>query len=248
MGGKPHMSNREELKQILQRAKETETDRLKEEIALLKTLEGKTRIAHVFEYYKFHVIILVIVLYFVASGVWNIVRPPAQPIITIAWMGGLVLEEQLRSIENALIKEMIDEENLTGRRRQTVEVLSFSPTGRAEFDMAMLYSFAAQVSISNIDIFIGYTGETMDDLLENVPFWTFKNVEHIVESLNLPREYILYIEEPGWDALPHALHISGNPFFEELGIITDRLFIAVLSNTQREEAVLDAIRVIFGGG
>jgi len=244
-GGKSHMSNREELKQILHRAKEQEKARLQEEIALIKSLKGKTRLVHIFEYYKLHMVILVIVLYFSIGGIWNIVNPPPQPIITIAWMGGFLFEDERESIENAFIAAMIDEDSQQGRRRQTVRVISFSPTGRPSFDTASLSHFAALVSAREIDMLIGYAGQTTEELLENAPVWAFKNVEHIVEHFALPREYILYFEEEGWEPLPHALFICGNTFFEELDILTERRYLAVMSNTQREDAVLDAIRVIF---
>ena len=231
----------DELKEIFLRAVEIEKTRIQKELALLKSLKGPEKRRHILEYYRFHVLVLGLILFFMGSGIHNIINPPKEPVLTIAWLAGFEEQEKL----NALAKSLTD--SLTENPdRETAQVIPFMFIGRPEFDTVQHGRLAAMITAADIDIiistvYIDADGETMADF---TPFWAFQSVMPFLEEAGLSDDNVLYFVEDGWDPLPHGVFLHDSILFEILDIPTKGRFLSIMSNTQKGEAVAEAIRII----
>ncbi|MCL2421159.1 MAG: hypothetical protein FWD03_04810 [Defluviitaleaceae bacterium] len=233
----------DELKEIFRMALETEKARAKGEWALLKKLKGQAKLSHILEYYKFHMVILSLVLIFVGSGVYRIFNPHPEPVLTIAWIAGFEQQENLDALAQALADALVESPD-----RETVLVIPFIFMGRAEFDAAIHSRLAAMITAADIDITISTIDidEYGDIVADLTPFWALQDIYPFLEIAGLPADNVLYLVEPGWDSLPYGVFLTDSVLFEELGISVDGRFLSVLSNTNRVEAVMEAVGVIWG--
>ena len=233
-----------ELKDIFRRAVEIEKIRIRQELALLRSLKGPEKRRHIIEYYRFHMLVMGLILFFLGSGIHNIINPPKEPILTIAWLAGFEEQENLNALAKSLTYALAENPD-----REITQVIPFIFIGRPEFDVAQHGRLAAMITAADIDIvistvYVDEDGETMADL---TPFWAFQSVLPFLEEVGLPDDSVLYFVEDGWDPLPHGVFLHDSTLFKLLDMPTKGKFLSVMSNTPRGEAVLEAMRVIWFG-
>ena len=230
-----------ELREKLRYDKELIKKRVNAEWALLKSLKGAERRQHIIDYYRLHIFVMAVVLFIIGNSVYTYFNPPKEPVVSVAWIGGFITDEQLIGLTNALTYALAYDLD-----RQIAVVHPFVLMGRPEFDMAQHNRLAAMITGGEIDVVISYAemDENGNFTADMAPFWAFVNIYPILEEAGLPGDNVIYFAEDGFDYLPHAVFINQSPLLESLNIFTDGLFIGVMSNTRREEVIADVVRFI----
>jgi len=230
-----------ELREKLRYDKELIKKRVNAEWALLKSLKGAERRQHIIDYYRLHIFVVAVVLFIMGNGVYTYFNPPKEPVVSVAWIGRFITDEQLIGLTNALTYALVYDFD-----REIAVVHPFILMGRPEFDMAQHNRLAAMITAGEIDVVISYAemDESGNLTADMAPFWAFVNIYPVLEEAGLPGDNVIYFAEDGFDYMPHAVFIDQSPLLESLDIFTDGLFIGVMSNTRREEIIADVVRFI----
>ena len=209
---------------------------LKNELVIFKTLPRGTRIQHILEYYRLYLLIMAAILFFAGAGIYRIFNPPKEVLVHIAWMAGYEHQETINGLSDDLTIILADDPE-----NQTVEITPFMFVGSPEMDMAIHSRLAAMIAARDIDILIGT--KVMDPFgMNEPPIWALDTIYPFLEDYQLGS--VLYFVDDGWDPLPLAVMLGGSSVFESLGICSDERFIAVVSNTTREDMARRALQVI----
>jgi len=234
-----------ELRDKFEHEREMIRGRFRNEWQMLKTMKGAVRRQHIFAYYKFHMVIMAIILFLIGHTVFRMLNPLPESVLTIAWVGpsGSVLEDHLEDLAYKLSAIFADEDE-----REVVEVIPFIYMGRPEFDSTLNSRLTALITAADIDIVISTVAvdNNMEVFSDMAPFWAFQNIEPFLEYAGLPRENVIYFVEGNLDPLPCAVFLRESTFLSQFGIPTQNLFFAVVANTRREDTVVEAMRLFFG--
>jgi len=192
------------------------------EKAKLKEMNFKQKREYIWEYYKVHIIILIILLIAVGSIINTVfINPPKQNYLYIAWLTQQEGINHTELLENALEPFVEDPE------RQTVTVASYATTGNDQMDMVLYTRFFGRLQSGDIDIYL-LNGETISDL-------TYDDLASpIRETLgNFPTD-------PSGFAVP----LSGSSILAEIGIRSDDLFLAVPVSAQNIDRIIKILEVL----
>jgi len=126
------------------------------EIEKLREMTFRNKLEHIWEYYKFHIIAIVVFLIFIGSiinTVW--INPPAETALTISWHSGLTFDDQLEELRHALEEKVLDDSK--NERIDIVNFLGLEEDPMA--NMANIQRLAAMVAAGVIDIFVLNTAQ-----------------------------------------------------------------------------------------
>jgi len=126
-------------------------EKVRLEIAKLREMSFKEKLEHIWEYYKFIILGLVIFLVIIGSliNAWFI-NPQPKTALFLSWNTGYVLHEQLDELSEALTKRMVDEKD-----NEVVSVTQIlTSTDDPTINMASQQRMIAMVAAGEIDVFI----------------------------------------------------------------------------------------------
>ena len=220
-------------------------ERFNAEWKKIKAMEGPVKREYIWDYYKIHIIATIIVLAMLGSILNDtVINPPPRSALTIAWMSPFEPEPALRSLSEALYPAIVD-----NPARQTVQVMSFFMIGDPQHDMAQHQRFSAMSAARELDIIIGDFTEFEGDQnlvgLGLAPSWVFHDLRPILAEAGLNSENLLFGETDEGEELAFGISLEGSTLFEELGISTTGRYLGVVVNTDRYEAVIEAIRKLW---
>ena len=223
----------------------------KQEWLKMKQMGLQEKRQYIWDYYKLHLFGSLILLILAGSFVNAIfINPPERNFIYIAWVNPPVATGVLDAISDALVyqAEVPD--------RYTVRAASYSTYGASpQVITALQTRFFAQMQLGELDLFV----LTQDELLqftENgwlIPMSQF--LEWLGDSRPALRSAIegrlaevRFGEEGGVMSSDYvAASLSGLPFFEQLGISAEGLYIALAANTVRVGNIAIVLEVLFDG-
>ena len=204
---------------------------------------------YIWEYYKLHIFGIAALIFFTGSFLnVMIFNPPRQEYIYIAWLGPPVAQEMLDELSEELdvIVENPD--------RYIVRVSGYNTVGlEPQVAMALQTRFAAQLQIGNLDLFI-LTRSELHSFSSNgfiMPMYRFMYVLNEVSSAtyDLMSERLIRVafysdeDEPIVDFMGASMY--GVPLFENIGIRTDNMYLAVVINSTRLERIIRVLEVMF---
>ena len=135
-------------------------ERLKSDWETIKSLKGRKRWDHIWEYYKLVIIGVVVLLLLLGSIVNNIVNPPPSTALNIAWSYGF----QMPEFYDDLTDELLNRLSLDPKKFR-IDAFPFFITGDVQIDMANIQRFAAMITVGDLDIVIG-TLEAIESYVE----------------------------------------------------------------------------------
>ena len=225
------------------------------ELKKLREMSFGGKVKYIWEYYKLHLIGLILFLSILISllNVWFF-NPPAQPILTVAWSAGFIFDENIADLKNVLYEDIIDE-----TKNETVEVMLLLPGAEEDPQMFMAYitRLMAMVAARQLDIFV----LNPDQLLDHANNGFIMPMEDILADIRTayPAVYsrmedaITYIQYEFEDYGPQehimGIKISDSPLFLELdlnhGFMDRKMYFSAVINTDNIENVTRALILFF---
>lgn len=218
--------------------KEAETEKQK-----LRNMSPKDRAWYIWEYYKFHILALILAV----AALWTLggilYRQTFTTRLSIAIVNDRAgnasstanLEAGLKEALGFGKKDLIEiNEGLTAR---------FGEEGMSQFEYASLAKISALVASKSLDVFIGdqeavghyETVNAFQDLEEYLPPELYSRVKDSVYSA----------EDEQGVLKPVALSLEGTSFASQTGIVMNPPYLSVMSTSQHKEEVLQMIEYLF---
>ncbi|MCL1988746.1 MAG: hypothetical protein FWG64_12380 [Firmicutes bacterium] len=220
-------------------------ERFKAEIQKIKQMNFREKREYIWEYYKLQIIGGIIAALLIGSLVNDtIINPPARSALTIAWMAGFEMTENLEALTDKIYPVVVDY-----TQNETLHLLNFNMIGDPQHDMAQHQRFSAMTAAQEIDIVIGDFNINETTEVANLgiaPAWTFMDLRPVLTELGISSENLLFFEEEGHPPLAFAIPIAETPAFANLGISTENRYFAIVINTLRYDAVIAAFRELWG--
>ena len=201
---------------------------LSEERNKLKQMNFREKRQHIWEYYKFHLLLLCVVLFVLYSFINWLVNPPPRDYMYIAWLGPQVLATQISDL-NDLLSPIV-----ANPARERVTVTNYAASGDMAINAAMQTRFAAMLQTAGIDAIIT-TSEGLHDL-DDVGW---------IRPLDDILPYLPYINERFYtfpDGRIMAVLLTHSPLLEAAGFDTYDLYITLVTNSRRANHVASGIK------
>jgi len=225
-------------------------EKVRIEITKMREMDFKTRMGYIWEYYKYLIIGLVIVLIIIGSliNTWFI-NPPPQTALFISWNSGFAFQEQLDDLTDALTEKIVDE-----KQNETVIVsMSISSDDDPSVSMAMIQRTVAMLAAGELDIFIldyaaldeyslsGFL-QPLDDILaqiQSINPAVYDRIKDAVISASIEEEEGVTQERIT------GISLSNNPLLTRLDFFEQELYLGVSATSRRDENVINAIIAFF---
>jgi len=126
-------------------------EKVRLEIVKLREMSFKEKLEHIWEYYKFYLIGLVIILVIIGSliNAWFI-NPRPKTALFLSWNTGFVLYEQLDELSESLTIRLVDEKE----NEVVTATQMLTSTDDPTINMASQQRMIAMVAAGEIDVFI----------------------------------------------------------------------------------------------
>ena len=215
----------------------------REEKEKLKHMSWKDRIWYIWEYYKFHMLFLLIaimILWIIGTALY---RQSFTTRLSIAIIND-------RSGGNSSSDPLMAglRETLNCKKKDMIEIneglfLDTNEETMSQYSYASMVKIAALVSGGMLDIMIADEAtirhyESVDaymDLRNLLPETLYSQLE----------DQLLYTEAGDGQEIPVAVSLENSSLKDDTGIVMDPPYLAVISNTQHTEDLLSAISYLF---
>ena len=212
----------------------------------VKSMQGGELRAHIWDYYRIHILAVIILIAVAAYSIHLALNPPPDSILTVAFVGGWLPEEYEAAIAEALAENLVEDPN-----REMVQILVFTVTDEdPHFTMMNHQRFAAMTTVREIDMVIGnlatFEGEV--EGLGMAPAISYMDLIPLFEEagLALPAEPVIaYDIDDDYTPFAFAISVADSNLFEDVGLFLDGFYLGVMINTQRLDAVVHAIGAIW---
>lgn len=218
--------------------KEAETEKQK-----LKNMSWQDRAWYVWEYYKFHLLAIVLAagaLYAVGNMIY---RQSFSTVLSIAVIndqsGGQAsmepLEAGLKEALGCSSKELIEiNEGLS---------VNFGDEDMSQFAYASLAKISALAASRSLDVVIGDKGSIDHYASVN----TYENLEGFLppELYTRVRQFIYHAPDGQGQMQPVAISLEGTSFSSQTGAVMDPPYLAVAAGSPHKEAALLMIEYLF---
>ena len=206
-------------------------------------LKGAERREYIWTYYKIHIIATLATVFIVGSIINDtIINPPPTPILTIAWMG-FEFDESLDAVREALNSAMIEEPE-----NEVVHILTFFTLGDPQHDMAQQQRFVAMAAANELDIIVGefhHIEEFDATSIGIAPADFFGDLRPFLSEAGVEPEGLRFHDNEFDGTVGFAIPIETSPVLQNVGVFLENRYLGVVVNTLRDEAVTDAIRVLW---
>jgi hypothetical protein len=198
---------------------------MKNELAKFRKMNFSEKRWYIWEYYRLHIGGFILVL-IIAASIFNIARNPApQNFLYIAWVNTPVNAHMLADLQENL-SVIVDDE-------QTVTIGDFAMQDNPQANSHLQTRFTAYLLIGAIDAVIT-TRDWADEAAEKEIIRDIYDVK-----IFLPDDFL-------HDRIfEYAISLEGSPLLTELGFDTHDLFLCMIANTHRFDAIAKALEVLF---
>jgi len=225
-------------------------EKVRLEIAKLREMTFGKKLEHIWEYYKFPIIVICIALFIIGGllSTW-LFNPPPESALFVSWNSGIVTEEQIIELtdvlENRIINENANEEILIS----TLISSGFNPA----LEVASTQRTVAMVAAGAIDVFV------LDlQLLQNHSNSGFiRPMERMLAEIqainpkvyNLIEENATYVryetEENIFSEHIMGINIGSSPLLAKLGFYEQELYFSVAVTSGNTEKTAQALIAFF---
>jgi len=149
------------------------------EIAKLRELPFKKKMEYIWDYYKVHIIVFILLAALVGSLINSILNPRPETVLFISWNTGFAMDTNLSDLARAMEENIIEE-----FRNEKVDAISILTTGEdASHNMANVQRLVAMISAGVFDVFV-IDSEQIIEYSESVFIQPLDNLLALVQSLN----------------------------------------------------------------
>jgi len=224
-------------------------EKVRIEIAKLREMTFKSKLEYIWEYYKFHIIIFLVLIFVLFSmlNIW-VFNPNPEPALFISWNAGFATDEQEDRLREFLEERLIDE----GANEEVVVSQLFFGNADPSIDMAGLQRTVAMIAAGMIDLFIvdedllntyteaGYL-QPLDSFLDKLITIDPDSYERIAENVIS----VLYEIDDIREERQMGIKIGSSPLFLKLGMFEQELYLSVSITSGRTDNVVKTLIMFF---
>ena len=224
---------------------------LRTEWAKLAPMSFTEKRQYIWEYYKLHIIVFLVVAFFTGSLINTLIlNPPRQEYLYFVWIGP--------PVTSFVLEDFAEELNIIVENpsRYVVRATNYNMQGLdPQMAMGLQARFVAQMQMRSLDLFM-LTKEELYDFSSGgfiLPIISFmEGLEQtspaVYNALKERLTEITFFSEEQDIVITDfmAANMNGIRFFEKFDIQTDNLYLAVVINSERFERAARALEVIFG--
>jgi len=224
-------------------------EKVRIEIAKLREMTFKSKLEYIWEYYKFHIIIFLVLIFVLFSmlNIW-VFNPNPESALFISWNAGFVTDEQEDKLREFLEERLIEE----GVNEEVVVAQFFFGNPDPSIDMAGLQRTVAMIAAGMIDIFIvdedllnTYTEteylQPLDSFLDKIMSIDPDAYERIKENVIS----VLYESDGIREERQMGIKIGSSPLFLKLGMFEQELYLGVSITSGRTDNVVKTLIMFF---
>jgi len=214
--------------------------RMKEEFAKFRAMTFAEMRWYIWEYYKFHIVVLILMIFLVGTFVNARLNPRPAEYLYVAWDGVPVLPWQLDEL--AVRLAVIAPEG--GR----VTVSNYTMQDNPGMNTALQSRFIALMYLGEMDIYITTRAGAAQLSAHGYSRHVNPVREYLAEinpALDLYLQPRLYAA--GTDNYM-AISLGGSPLFAELGIDCADVYMSVFASSRRNYEIARALEVFLMGG
>jgi len=226
-------------------------EKVKIELAKLKTMSFKEKLAYIWDYYKYFIIGIVIILIIIGSIINSrILNPAPETALFISLNGGFVTMEQVTDLTSALEERLIDENaNEEVLITQTLII-------EEDFSVSSMNNtrIVAMIAAGQLDAFIN-DAQTLDMQVSNgyiIPLGEgiLSNLKSInSDAFKTIEENFVYIsyetDEGSSDTVLAGVNIGKSPLLIKLGFLEQDLYYCFAVNTSNLDTATKALITFF---
>lgn len=209
----------------------------------LKNMSWKDRGWYVWEYYKFHLLAVILAIGVLSTICTMVYRQTFTTRLSVALIndrsGGAssseLLESELRDYLGCTKKDLIEiNEGL---------MVDFGEESTSQYGYATLAKISALVASKSLDVLIG--DQSAIDHYETIS--AYQDLEELLppELYERVKDHVYSARDGEGNLKPVALSLKDTSFAEKTGVVMDPPYLAVIQGSPRKEAALLMIEYLF---
>ena len=209
----------------------------------LKNMSWKDRAWYVWEYYKFHLLAVILVIGVLSTIGTMIYRQTFTTRLSVA----IINDRSAGASSSALLESELREYMGCGKK-DLIEIheglmVDFNEESTSQYGYATLAKISALVASKSLDVVIG--DQSAIDHYETVS--AYQNLEELLppELYERVKDHIYRAKDGEGNLTPVALSLEDTALGEKTGIIMDPPYLAVIQGSPHKEAALQMIEYLF---
>lgn len=203
---------------------------MKEEKRKLKDMTFKEKREYIWEYYKLHIIGILVVVFMTGSiinTVW--INPPKKTFVNFVYFRAYV-----DSTRSDLFTDHLTEELVIDKEKEKVYFTNFSISNEeySEVDLAIAQKFAAMTAAKELDVIV-VDQQDFDDMTGINLFMDLNETFNENELAAFGDQVVSIIDEETGVTVPYVIRIDGNALLEAYGLPTEGYVIGIVSNSEK---------------
>ena len=224
-------------------------EKVRIELANLREMTFKSKLEHIWEYYKFYIIAFVVIIFVLVSllNIW-VFNPNPEQVLFISWNAGFATDEQEDRMREFLEERLIDE----GANEEVIISQFFFSSGDPSVDMAGFQRTVAMISAGMIDLFIlneellnTYTEaeflQPLDSFLDKIMSINPDAYNRITENVIS----VLYENDGISEERQMGIKIGSSPLFIRLGMYEQELYVGISITSGKIDNVIKTLIMFF---
>jgi len=227
-------------------------EKLRLEVVKLREMNFKGKLEYIWDYYKIHIILIVIAIFVIFSflNAW-VFNPTPNTALFISWDGGFATDEQVDRLKTYLEERLIPE----GKREEVIITQFFFASDDPMSMMTEVQRTAAMIAAGMIDFFI-----VDPDLFEEYSrFGYFLPLDEVLATIQAknPEIYnrieenivsaLFAIGEGLTESKAAGIRLSNSPLYLRLGFYRQELYIGISVTAERLDNIIETLMIFFEG-
>lgn len=228
------MSYKEEIKEYIKTEARQETRKLRE-------MSWSDRFWYIWEYYKWHMLICVMIAMFVmviATSIYNSTLKTRLYCVAINNPAG-------QQLDSSVLTEDFAEYMQFGKKDQIFAESMYLPSDGTFDDMAMANQtkLAALMAARSLDVMI--SDEVFFQKYAQIS--SFLDLETVLpeDVLDLVRDRLIYAKDESGQELPLGIDVTGNWLLEEMGVSTSPACFSIMVNSENIDNCAALLRFMY---
>ncbi len=204
-----------------------------------KNMTTKEKVEYIWDYYKVHIIVSILVIYLLVSFTSSIINRKDY-VLNIALIGKYMDFDRQSEFSKKVTKELIGDPS--GKKQASIDFYRFvkGPNGNFTLDPASTQKLMARMGAQDIDVIV-LDKNNFDILARQGAFLRLDKVK----ELNLSGLNVAKVEKPSGELKPgvYGIYVGwNNEYLKNLGYDYNDKIIAIMANGQRKDLAIKFVK------
>jgi hypothetical protein len=209
----------------------------------MKGMTGKEKAQYIWEYYKLHMLVTIILVGFIGSYAYYAAgNTPAELNITI--IGGYIEQGKIEALQNKVTAELIKD-----KKNKREIIVDFLGGNGQQLDLNTQMKLSTSVAAKEIDILI-LDKKHFESFADQGAFMKLSSIP-VIAQLNIPDSNLVKCQPKNSNGKTdgkediYGINVEDMPTLKDLGYDTKDSILCVLSNTKRPDKVETFLKWFF---